>query len=319
MLKPIKPKHIRPGNLKKYTFVDSHQALENQREKIFIACCSINQEPVRNQLASVMESAGMEVLPTRNFSTNSDNQVISSAIWQSACSVIILYPEFAPMVDATTSLTQFQLNEAKKQQTFNPDHKIVIWLPSGTNLMNTEAAQLIFITELRNAIGKNMIFSNAPSAIHLTDDIRSMLEKPKEVVFEVSQTDVFMVSNEIDDSEAEEILDLLRDILPVESLTIVQDSDTDYSELCRQQISKSKLAVVYFKESSDWALPFTQQVWQKIGGAGSRTPILLIGDEDPETNRDKKIKAPRLISLIVSGELIPLEIKVQYDKVSEAG
>lgn len=284
-----------------------------------MACCAPVQEPIRRQLVSVMESAGMEVIPDNGSRSDIEPTAISEAIAQSACSVIVLYPEFAPMYDAEISLLEFQLNEARKQQIFNPDHKIVVWLPSTTNLMNTETAQLGLITDIRNALGKNMHFSNAASAINFVDDIRSLMEKRMEVVFEVNQTDVFMVSNELDDSEAAEILDLLRDILPVQSLSIVQDSDTDYSELCRQQISKSKLAVVYFKESSDWALPFTQQVWQKIGGASSRTPILLIGDEDPDSNRDKKIRAPKVISLIVPGELIPLEIKVQNDKISEAG
>ena len=74
---------------------------------------------------------------------------------------------------------------------------------------------------------------------------------------------------------------------------------------------------MYFKETSDWALPFAQQIWKKVGGASSHTPILLIGDEDPETNMNKKFKAPKVISLIVSGELIPLEIKVNYDKALE--
>jgi len=32
---------------------------------------------------------------------------------------------------------------------------------------------------------------------------------------------------------------------------------------------------------------------------------------------NKKFKAPKVVSLIVSGELIPLEIKVQYDKIIE--
>ena len=101
----------------------------------------------------------------------------------------------------------------------------------------------------------------------------------------------------------------------VEKLNIIQDSDMDYSELCFQQIGKAKLAVVYFKETSDWALPFVQQVWKKVGGASTNTPILLIGDENPDINKGKSFKAPKVVSLIVSGELIPLEIKMQYDKL----
>jgi hypothetical protein len=160
-----------------------------------------------------------------------------------------------------------------------------------------------------------MIFSNAMSAIQLTDDIRSLLERKQEVTFDINSTDIFMISNQLDETEAKEIVDMLSDIVPIENLNIIQDSDVDYSELCKQQISKSKLAVIFFKETSDWALPFAQQVWKKIGGAASHTPILLIGDEDPDTNKDKKFKAPKVISLILAGELIPLEIKVQYENL----
>ena len=77
------------------------------------------------------------------------------------------------------------------------------------------------------------------------------------------------------------------------------------------------MAVVYFKESADWALPFAQQIWKKLGGAAAKTPILLIGDEDPDTNMNKKFKAPKVISLVMAGILIPLEIKVTYDKAKE--
>jgi hypothetical protein len=180
-----------------------------------------------------------------------------------------------------------------------------------------EPLQFDFINEVRNNITKNMVFSNAHSALQLVDDLRSLMDVQMETVFDVSATDIFLISNQLDENEANEIIDMLSDIVPVEKLSIIQDSDMDYSEYCSQQIGKSKLAVVYFKESAEWALPFAQQVWKKIGGASSHTPILLIGDEDPDTNCNKKLKVPKVISLIVAGELIPLEIKVQYDKVTE--
>jgi hypothetical protein len=135
--------------------------------------------------------------------------------------------------------------------------------------------------------------------------------------FDVSSADIFLIFNEVDEGEAKEIVDLLSDVIDVEKLNIVQDNDLDYAELCSQQINQSKLAVVYFKETADWALPFTQQIWKKVGGASSHTPILLIGDEDPSSNHGKKFNAPKIISLVLSGELIPLEIKVQYDKLTQ--
>jgi hypothetical protein len=291
---------------------------QNIADFIFIPFCGAEQVSLRNQLSSVLKMAGMKVVPEDGIYTENSLKLLNEQIQTANCYVIILFPQYAPLIDEEVSLAKFQYHEIKKAQLLNPDSKIVVWLPPTTNIMNTDATQIGFINEIRNSITKNMIFSNALSPILLADDIRSLLEKKQEVYFDINSTDIFLISNQLDESEANEIIEMLSDIVPVENLNIIQDSDMDYTELCKQQISKSKLAVIYFKETSDWALPFAQQVWKKIGGAASHTPILLIGDEDPDTNKDKKFKAPKVISLIVSGELIPLEIKVQYDNVIEA-
>ncbi|MCH8331189.1 MAG: hypothetical protein IH946_07385 [Bacteroidetes bacterium] len=174
-----------------------------------------------------------------------------------------------------------------------------------------------FITEIRNSITMNMVFTTVESPIQFVDDLRSMTEEEERTTFDVNDTDVFMIFNDVDNDEAGEIVEMVGDIITMEKLNIIQDSDMDYSEYCTQQIDKSKLVVVFFKETAEWALPFTQQIWKRIGGASSHTPILLIGDQNPDTNFDKAFKAPKVISLIVSGELIPLEIKVQYDQVQD--
>jgi hypothetical protein len=291
--------------------------MESPENNVFIQYCSPEQAALRNQLSSVLQMAGMKVIPeTSDFGEDFDS-LMPNQMASSNCCVIIIFPQFEPYLNPTTSLAQFQYYQAKQQLLLNPDFKLVVWLPPSTSLINTDTLQVNFIKEIKNSISKNMIFSNAMSAIQLTDDIRSLLERKQEVTFDVNSTDIFMISNQLDETEAKEIVDMLSDIVPIENLNIIQDSDVDYSELCKQQISKSKLAVIFFKETSDWALPFAQQVWKKIGGAASHTPILLIGDEDPDTNKDKKFKAPKVISLILAGELIPLEIKVQYENLLE--
>jgi hypothetical protein len=284
--------------------------------KIFLSVCGPDQALFRSDLASVLNRAGLVVLPAENtFSADE----IRNSLREAECSVHLLFPQYGPVLENITgmSLAKFQFAEAKKQLDTRPDFKMVIWMPPSTSADAIEPAQMDFINEVRNNLSKNMVFSNSASPLRLTDDLRSMLEKKEEVIFNVNATDIFLISNELDEGDAAGIIEMLSDIVPVEKLTIVQDSDMDYSEFCSQQIGKSKLAVVYFKESGDWALPFAQQVWKKIGGASSHTPILLIGDEDPETNMNKKFKAPKVISLIVAGELIPLEIKVNFDKVIE--
>jgi hypothetical protein len=287
---------------------------------VYLSLCDQEQAALRNELSSVLQRAGMNILPDEDVFNSSSLSFINQNIQQSNCSVHILFPQYATNGDleSGTSAAKIQFYEAKKQLESNPDFRVFVWLHPTTDIISVEPNQLDFINEVRNNISKNMMFSNAASAIQLADDIRSLMEKKEEINFDLNATDIFLISNQLDENEADEIVDMLSDIVPVEKLNIIQDSDTDYSELCKQQIPKSKLAVIYFKESGDWALPFAQQVWKKIGGATTHTPILLIGADDPDTNANKKFNAPKVISLIVAGELVPLEIKVQYDKIIES-
>ena len=284
---------------------------------VYLSACGSSQAYLRSELEQVLLRAGIRVVPAEGIYDPSKNEQFINSLQQANCSIHIIFSEFSPATDSGTSATAWQLEEAKKRSSVDPAFKIFTWLPPSTVPEKAEPAQAALINEIRNNISKNMVFSNAPSALRLVDDIRSQMEFAETEIYNVNATDIFLVSNQLDESEANEIIDMLSDIVPVEKLNIIQDSDTDYSELCKQQIAKSKLAVIYFKESGDWALPFAQQVWKKIGGATSHTPILLIGDDDPESNLNKKFKAPKVISLIVAGQLIPLEIKVQFDKVVE--
>lgn len=288
---------------------------DNPNVTVFLSLCSEEQSALRNELSSVLQRAGMTVVTDQTNFTSGSLPSIAEQLSGSNCSIHILFSEYQPLTDTGVSVSKFQFQEAKKYLLQNPDFKIFVWQPPSTDLLNIESLQMDFINEVKNNISKSMVYSNVVSAIQFADDIRSLMERKELFSFDLNSTDIFLISNQLDEIEANDILDMLSDIVPVEKLNIIQDSDTDYSELCKQQISKSKLAVIYFKESADWALPFAQQVWKKIGGATSHTPILLIGDIDPQTNTNKKFNAPKVISLIVAGELIPLEIKIQYDKV----
>jgi len=289
--------------------------MATEQPSIFLAANFDESIALREYLLSCMKSAGMQVMDPQNATGD-----ITASLQNASCSVHILGRDYGKCLenDPATSLAKFQFVEAKKKLQANPDtFKMFIWYPPEVLAATKEPSQEEFINEIRNSIVQNMVFTNIASPIQLVDDMRSMLATEQKTKFDVKAAEVFLVFNQLDEGEADGIIDMLSDIVDVEKLNIVQDSDMDYSEFCSQQISKSKLAVVYFKETSDWALPFAQQIWKKVGGASSHTPILLIGDEDPETNMNKRFKAPKVISLIVSGELIPLEIKVNYDKALE--
>jgi hypothetical protein len=278
--------------------------------KIYLAANNDGSRELRKYLLSVLQSAGMEVL---------DGETRVEQLEQAQCSIHILSPDYGQCLDSdpTLSVGKYQFLEARKKLLADPTFKMFIWYPPEVLAAAKDPRQEEFINEIRNSIVQNMVFTNIASPIQLVDDMRSMLFTEAKEKFDIKEAEVFLVFNQLDEGEADGIVDMLSDIVDVEKLNIVQDSDMDYSEFCSQQISKSKLAVVYFKETSDWALPFAQQIWKKVGGASSHTPILLIGDEDPETNMNKKFKAPKVVSLIVAGELIPLEIKVNYDKALE--
>jgi hypothetical protein len=112
-----------------------------------------------------------------------------------------------------------------------------------------------------------------------------------------------------------EITDRISAEFPVELMNILPDGEEEYREKSAQQIPKSKLAVVYFKYSADWALPFIKQVWKQIGGASSPTPLMLVGEDDPQSNLARYFKAPKVVSSIVPKNTVPEEVKKVYIKV----
>lgn len=290
---------------------------------VFLAFSSADAVEKRYDLGLILQRAGINVIPgiDEKYDAQTYDAMLAEGLERAHCSLHVFSAGYEPVLpsDTSTSVVKHQFFEAKKKLAVKPGFKVVAWNSPVANGVTVDPRQTNFLNEVRNNIIKNMVFSNVASPIQLVEDIRSMTEVEEKTEFSVSSTDIFFICNQLDEREANEIADLLSDIIPVEKLSIIQDSTIDYSELCVQQIGKSKLAVVYFKESADWAIPFVQQVWKKIGGASSHIPILLIGDEEPDSNSNKTFKAPKVISLIAAGELIPLEIKVEFDRITEEG
>ena len=77
---------------------------------------------------------------------------------------------------------------------------------------------------------------------------------------------------------------------------------------------EAKLAVVVFDQQKEWAELFTQEIWKKIGGVSSGIPILLIGTN---SNKPSKISIPNVTLAEAGKELLSLEIKIQYDSLTE--
>lgn len=291
-----------------------------QNKTIFLAYTTPDMEQLRDELMFTLFKAGFQVLPMGEMEQDEQKlkQKTTQDLNKCGSSIHIIGNDFGKKMasENNMSVANYQYNEAKKLLDNGNNFRIFVWHPN-SNKEIVDINQQHFINELQNNILANMTYTNTPSTIQLADDLRSMLEVTQKPSLQLSNTEIFFISNMIDDITAEEITDMLSDVTQIEKLAIEQDSDTDYAELTSQQIAQSKLAVVYFKDSGEWAIPFAQQIWKKIGGAAAKTPILVIGDENPDTNKSKGFKAPKVISMVIAGELIPLEIKVQYDKVLE--
>jgi hypothetical protein len=152
--------------------------------------------------------------------------------------------------------------------------------------------------------------------MQLVDDMRVVIMKQDARVYDAKDTDIFFIFNQQDEAEASIIVDELSLEFPVETMNILPEGEDSYREMSSQQIPKSKLAVVYFKYAADWALPFIKQIWKQVGGASSPTPMFLVGEDNPESNRARNFKAPRVTSSIVPKETIPSEVKKVYNKIN---
>jgi len=243
---------------------------------------------------------------------------INELINQADCSVHLLGRSHnnVYLTEGNASLQDFQFVTAQeKSDIAGTEYKVFIWHPEFISEKEIEPEQDEFIRSVRHRIHQNMIFSNRDSSIAFVEDVRAVMYSGKPNQYDIENADLFFIYNELDADSANEIIDLIADVVEIRKIEITLSDDVDYSELVVQQIKKSKMVVVYFKRTSDWALPFVQQVWKKVGGASSGVPILFIGDANIAENIQTEFVAPGVISQVVAQELIPIEIKVQFDKI----
>jgi hypothetical protein len=274
--------------------------------KIFLS--NVKDEKLR-------ESLRLPITLNRAGFVFEDSQPATEQIADSSCAVQIIGKSYQ-RTGNNSSLSEEHFNEIKKRVEKDENYKGFIWLPGNIDYSDADKEQLDFINRLQFQLSNNMVLSRAPSAVQFVEDVRIILEQLPTKTYETHPTDVFLICNQVDEKEAMVVQKMLSDIIQMVKLTIVQDSDLDYEEFAAQQMSVSKLSVVYFNKGADWAIPFSQQIWKKIGGASATVTMLLIGDSNNPANAGKKFTAPRVTSALTPNDLIPLEIKVQFDTVN---
>ncbi|MEN8250144.1 MAG: DUF4062 domain-containing protein [Bacteroidota bacterium] len=293
--------------------------LSQEKISIFLAWTSFDLKEKREEMSIILQKAGFNVLPTIDCPSDDENfkTKVLADIKKCSCSLHIISNEYGRRFEADdeVSYPRFQFEEAKKlTQQAEISFNCFIWYTPDVNKPN-KPAQDEFIKYVRNNITSNMAFSNSLGPMQLVDDIRIITMKTVEKVLDVKDTDIFFIFNQQDEQEAMVITDRISTEYPVELMNILPDGEEEYREKSTQQIPRSKLAVIYFKYSADWALPFIKQVWKQVGGASSPTPLMLVGEDEPQSNMARYFKAPKVVSSIVPKDEVPGEVKKVYVKV----
>ncbi len=293
--------------------------LNGHKIRVFVASTGKDARRFYHQLIGVLRHAGMEVYFVEDsLPLDRLNVETMRLLQQTDCSVHIIGNEYEYNENLKMSVPEFHYAQALLYSKQNPDYKLFVWRPGFYDSLPSDERQRNFWFLILNNINENVIFTTHESPIMFVEDIRAIMISEKPARFEVKDVEVYLIYNEIDENSALMIKDLLSDVATVEDTSISLSSEVDYYEYIAQQIQKSVLPVIYFKKASVWASYFIKEIWRKIGGMSSGKTLLLVGDESIPENREIDFSAPNVKTIITSEELIPLEIKVELDKVKNA-
>jgi hypothetical protein len=295
------------------------QVITPEKTNVFLAWTSADLKSKREEVALILQKAGFNVFPAVDCPADDEEFKgrATAEMEKCHCSLHIMSGEFGRRfeLEEDRSFPQFQLEQSMKLcQSEEKEYKTFVWYTAEPG-QEIKPDQEKFIRHVRNNITRNMTFSNSLGPMALVDDMRAMMKRKEEVELDTKDTDIFFIFNQQDEIDAQFVTDLISNEYPVEIMNILPEGEEEYKELSTQQIPRSKLAVVYFKYAADWAIPFIKQVWKSVGGASSPTPMLLVGEDEPESNRARTFKAPKVVSTITSKDGVSEEIKKVYTHV----
>ncbi|MBO7440764.1 MAG: hypothetical protein J6U21_13915, partial [Bacteroidales bacterium] len=111
------------------------------------------------------------------------------------------------------------------------------------------------------------------------------------------------------------VLSMLQDVQQVTSLGINMSSTTSYTDYINTQLQASKMGVIYFDDAMDWAMPFARQLWKDSGGKSSSVPLFVAANSAHANAQDMKALKGFMDYTLTEKSLIPLEVKVYFDKM----
>lgn len=282
--------------------------LFSQPIKVFLADVSDDVAAKREKLLAVLRNARMQV---EVADKDADDEAVGAQMKSCDCSVHILgnvdiYNPDGGGYD-TAAGSQYRVAKAIQGDNF----KMFVWNPSG---VIGQANQ--YVNDIRRGIVENTVYSSKPSPIVFVEELRGIMSVRSKMQQQIEKKDVFFIYNDLDRNTSNDILNMLEDVLSVAKLSISMNSDTDYTEYIKNQLPGCKIGVIYYDYAGDWALSFARQIWKDNGGKSGRTPLFIVGNSKHATAESLKSFKGIMEPDVNEISLIPLDIKVFFDKVS---
>lgn len=182
---------------------------------IYLAFTTNQHDDKRHDLFNTLLKANFQVYPSNLEYENGFFSHITEEINSASCSVHIFGLDYGSLLEGQSiSLAHYQYNVALNKLKENSSYKIFVWFPYSINDIKDEL-QLKFISDIRNNITHGINFSNTSSAIQLVDDLRTSVKVESKQEFDIKDTDVFLVYNQLDDYDANDVAEMLSDIIPI--------------------------------------------------------------------------------------------------------
>ena len=259
-------------------------------------------------MVGIIHRAGMEVVnPTDDFDDNQRYELIqSSDIVLNIITSEILDNKNKNIFQGIDSLNEYADLLSKKHT--------IVWCSKELIEALKGKGQFKVIENIKRLVS-NQHFISYSSLIKLVDDLRSMKlfkeEKESEKLY-----DITFICNENDKKKAGDIQLIIDNLLKINPIYIDFSNEMNYASLCSESILNSTLCVVYSKNSTEWAVNFSQQVWKIIGGVSSNVPILTIFDKEFTSPGQVSLEVPNIYKLFTEDTLAGLEIKMFFEKIT---
>lgn len=276
--------------------------------KVFLADVTSDMANERHNLSNVLKRAGIQIVtPSEEMSEDK----IKTLILDCDCTIHILgtlnyYNEDGAGYDSQAGM-QYRIARSIKKDGF----KMFFWNPSG--LINSRNS---YVNNIRRDIVENTIFSATTSSIVFVEELRTIMSVKPQLKTNLDEADIYFIYNDLDKESAGEILSMLSDIQKVKGLSINMSTDAEYTDMISKQLSQCKIGVIYYDYAADWALSFARQVWKDNGGKGGVVPLYVAANQTHANSEDLLIFKGMIEYSVSDKSVIPLDIKIFYDKVT---